>query len=356
MPFSLLRASEEVVTPQRSGAGLPSRVAENLYWLGRFVERADASARLLRTVCQRLASEEDIAHLTELPLLLRVLAEKGQIEPGFVVAEIAPLLPAIESLLPIAVFDEEQTGSLRSTVSKIARLASTVRDRLSLDSWRTLRQMDEEFWPATFEPDLADTIEKIDVLLVKLWAFTGLVMESMTRAQTWHFLDLGRRLERALQTVNLIRIMLQGPGATEHSALEALLEVADSIMTYRSRYAAVQLGPVLDLLLTDETNPRSVAYQLAACQERVNELPRDKESAKLSTEQQLATELLSLIGSVNSQQLAQQYLAKNPAPLDSVFDKIEVTLPKLSDAVSHKYLIHTGPTQRLAEFDVPSVG
>ena len=81
--------------------------------------------------------------------MLRALAERGQIEPGFVVDEIKSRLPAIEDMLPQAVFDDQQVGTLRSTVSRLAYLASTVRDRLSLDSWRIIRQMDEQFWPGS---------------------------------------------------------------------------------------------------------------------------------------------------------------------------------------------------------------
>ena len=352
-PISLLRPIDETVLPRRRGADLPSRVAENLYWLGRQAERADALARLLRTVCQRLTSEANFGQLSDVPLLLRVLAEKGQIEPGFVVAEMSRLLPSIEKLLPSAVFDDAQVGTLRFTVSQLARLASTVRDRLSLDSSRTIRQMDEQFWPATGQPDLADALEKIDALLANLSAFTGLVMESMTRTQTWHFLDLGRRLERGMQTIGLIRSIVKGRGATEQATLEALLEVADSIMTYRSRYVDhVQLGLVLDLLLTDELNPRSVAFQLVACRDHVAKLPRDSNGARFSPEQDLALALLDLIRNVDSQKLAREYVAGDAKPLDDVLFTIESTLPRLSDAVSHKYLIHTGPTQRLAEIDV----
>ena len=145
--------------------------------------------------------------------------------------------------------------------------------------------MDEQFWPSATEADLADMLEKINALLRNLSAFTGLTLENMTRTQAWQFLQLGRRLERGLQTSSLIRNMLQSGGATEYAVLEALLEAADSIMTYRSRYLArVQLGPVLDLLLTDESNPRSVAFQLVNCTAHVEQLPRDLDELAESPE------------------------------------------------------------------------
>ena len=97
---TLLPTSEDEVPVRRGGVDLPSRVAEQFFWLGRQAERAESLARLVRTVTQRLTSETDSKQLPELPDLLRVLAERGQIEPGFVVDEIRLQLPAIESQLP----------------------------------------------------------------------------------------------------------------------------------------------------------------------------------------------------------------------------------------------------------------
>jgi uncharacterized alpha-E superfamily protein len=132
--------------------------------------------------------------------------------------------------------------------------------------------------------------------------------------------------------------------------LEALLEVADSIMTYRSRYLArVQMGPVLDLLLTDESNPRSVAFQLVNCATYVDQLPRDAGAPEVSPEKEMVNLLLDMIREIDTQLLARNYVLGDTEQFDWLFKKLETTLPKLSDSVSHRYLIHAGPTQRLAE-------
>lgn len=349
VPVSLLKTSDDDVPLRRGGVDLPSRVAEQFFWLGRQAERAEALARLLRTVTLRLTSEADTTSLVELPSLLRVLAEGGQIEPGFVVDEIRSRLPAIERVLPLSVFDEEQPQALRATISRLAHLSAIVRDRISLDTWRILRQLDEQFWPSTTETDLADLLEKLDALLRNLSAFTGLALENMTRTQAWQFLQLGRRIERALQTANLVRVMLHSGEATEHAVLEALLEVADSIMTYRSRYLArVQLAPVLDLLLTDESNPRSIAFQVSCCAAHVEQLPRDPDEEN-SPEMKLIGSLVELVRNVDSQALARDFLQEDAEKFDGFFAQLDALLPKLSDAVSHRYLLHVGPTQRLAE-------
>ena len=136
----------------------------------------------------------------------------------------------------------------------------------------------------------------------------------------------------ALQTTSLIRDHARRPAAaTEYAALEALLEVADSIMTYRSRYLArVQLGPVLDLLLTDESNPRSVAFQLVNCAAHVEQLPREADEIEDSPETRARrSRCWSMVRSVDSQTLARDYHPGDAEQLDWLFTKLESTLPKL---------------------------
>ncbi len=347
---TLLAAADEPLELRRGGVDLPSRAAEHFFWLGRNTVRAESLGKLIRAVALRLTSEEDAERIPELPLLLRVLAELGQIEPGYVVDEIKLQLPAIEHLLPAAVFDDGQPGTLRWTVANVARLAATVRDLLSLDTWRIVRQMDDEFRPAATDDGFLDMLVKIESMLLHLAAFTGQVSEGMTRTHAWRFLDLGRRLERTLQTSQLFRAVIAGGGAEDAPALEALLEISDSLMTYRSRYfSRFQLGAVLDLLMTDETNPRSIAHQLVKCAAHAAQLPRDSVVPGHTAEERLAASLLQLIRRTDSELLAQAYEAGDEDPLDNLLSTIDSTMPKLSDAVSHRYFFHSGSAQRLAQ-------
>ena len=108
-------------------------------------------------------------------------------------------------------------------------------------------------------------------MITDLAAFSGMEMENMTRGHGWRFLDVGRRLERAMNAINLVRQALEA-GPSDNAVLEPLLEIADSSMTYRRRYfARPQLSPVLDLLLLDDTNTRALAFQLAAVSEHVRQ-------------------------------------------------------------------------------------
>lgn len=360
-PVSLLTAPDEDLELRRGGVDLSSRAAEHFFWLGRLAVRAEALAKLLRSVARRLASEEEAERIPELPHLIRILAEQGQIEPGYVVDEIRLRLPAIEKQLPRSAFDESSSGGVRAAITSLANLAATVRDLMSLDSWRVIRQMDEDFRPSPGRNPFLDMLDKIDVLLIHLAAYAGQVAESMTRTHAWRFHDLGRRLERALQEAALLRGMLADGGARDPETLEALLEIADSVMTYRSRYASrFQLGAVLDLMVCDETNPRSVAYQLVQLAAHSAEVPQDPRSAAQSADQGLAGALLSIIRRTDIRATARDYERGETGPLDTLLGDVEATLPELSDLISHRYFFHSGPMQRLAEIeaddDAPSLG
>ena len=154
--------------------------------------------------------------------------------------------------LNAALYDKERPDSVVAILKRVQEAARNVRDRLSLDSWRVINRL-ESF----ADNPASDPLELLDDTLFTLNAFSGLAMESMTRGLGWRFMDMGRRVERAMDLAGLIRIGLPQVCSESRSALEALLEVADSIMTYRARYrTAFQLAPVLDLLIMDEGQPQ----------------------------------------------------------------------------------------------------
>ncbi len=350
--ISLLKPAGEELPLRRGGIDLSSRAAENFFWLGRQTVRAESLAKLLRSSARRLASEEQVDRISELPHLLRLLAEQGQIEPGYVVEEIRQQLPAIERQLPTAVFDDVP-GALRATVSSLVGYAAAVRDLMSLDSWRTIRQMDESFRPSPGRNSFLDLLDKIDVLLIQLAAYTGEIAESMTRTYAWLFLDLGRRLERALQESQLFRGMLSHGGCSEPEALEALLEITDSVMTYRSRYASnFQLSAVLDLMLCDESNPRSIAYQLVQCVEHIVQLGQNSQPSQPPVDGGIATSLLERIRNTDIVRISREYKLGRRTPLNDLLDAIDTDLPALSDVLSHRYFYHSGSMQRLAEIEI----
>ncbi|MCA9025350.1 MAG: circularly permuted type 2 ATP-grasp protein [Planctomycetaceae bacterium] len=348
---SLLAPPGETVALRRSGSDLPSRVADNLFWLGRQVERAEGNARLLRTVLSTMTGEVQSTEV--LQRLFRVLAEQGQLDPDFVVEGLRTSLPAVEEVLPEAIFDPTRSRSLRATLNEAARLVSIVRDRVSVDAWRVIHRIDEDFQKPTGRAatDTSDVQNLLDQLLTELLAFAGLAQESMTRGQGWRFLDLGRRIERAWQTSVLLRGTLAFPIEEEQPMLETVLQTADSIMTYRTRYlATMQTAPVLDLLLVDETNPRSIGYQLQVIESHLEELPRGEHAAVISPEQRIALSLRNAVRLAVVTDLARVEASGNRPALERLLKQMDDRFPKLSDAVSSRFLIHAGLSRHYGSF------
>jgi uncharacterized alpha-E superfamily protein len=174
-------------------------------------------------------------------------------------------------------------------------------------------------------------------MITDLAAFSGMEMENMTRGHGWRFLHVGRRLERAVNATSLVQQALSA-GPTENAVLEPLLEIADSLMTYRRRYfARPQLSPVLDLLLLDETNTRAVAFQLAALSTHLRQLPRDPRAPSPTREEQLIDQAMTTLRQVDPHALR---LDEDLDHVTAQLGSIEDDLRALSEAISYFYFSH----------------
>lgn len=346
---TLLKPSGSTVVASRVGGFLPSRVADNLCWLGRYLERADAAARLLRAVLTRLTGEIDPAGAVELPVLIRTMAVEGHIDAWFAVNEISQQLPEMDRRLAASALDITDPNSVRSIVDQIARLASRVRERLSGDAWRVVRAINGGFDACDPQRcDLADLLEMTNKLVTDLASFSGLVSETMTRTHAFRFLNIGRRLEHSLQIVTLLRHCFGREEPVPTELLETVLEVSDSIMTYRSRYYDnMQLATVLDLLLADEMNPRSLAYQLVALNANLESLPGNSEYGTHPPERRLAMDALHSVRMAEFSSICELHAIGEPQPLLSLLEKVEDQLPKVSTAISNRFLVHSGPVHQL---------
>ena len=349
LQFSLLPPAGQPIALRRSGYELPSRVADNLYWLGRYVERTEGVVRLLRSIVSRLTAEAGLAGTAVLPALLRPL--RAMRHTVAIVNGAEASLPALEHALLTVMFDAQSPESVHATLAAMQRVASTVRDRMSLDAWRILSRLRQDFTPPVSAslPPLSTVLELLNHTIITLAAFSGLGVENMTRGPGWHFLDMGRRLERAMYTVDLLRSLLVDVGEHEATVLETLLEIADSSMTYRSRYlTTLQCAPVLDLLLMDETNPRSVLYQLMALAEHVEHLPRNHARPSLSPAQRLALMALSSLRLAEIDVLCEVSEDGRRPHLETLLIRLHTDLPALSDAMTHHYLSHAESSRHLA--------
>ena len=333
-PFSLLRRAAGPLPVSRATFDLPSRVADNLYWLGRYLERFENAVRTLRVVLPRLHQEADAPAAAALQACRNILAEGGWVKAGDERLN--------EDEIFSTILDAELKTSLRASCRDIRRLARLLRDRISTDAWRVLSQLEKQFTGELPPEPLRNSWsrELLDNAVMSLSAFSGLATENMTRGHGWRFLDMGRRLERAMQTVLLVRHGLGFVNEPGEAELHTVLEIADSSMTYRSRYLnSMQADLALDLLLLDEGNPRSAAYQLSKLRKHVDRLPESHPPSGTPREARLA---LSLLTSV---QLAETRDLVRLPWLNEFTGRLEGDLALLSDTISRVYFIHQLPLQ-----------
>ncbi len=245
--FTLLRTTVSAADLVRAPAGLPSRLAENLFWLGRYQERCDDMARLLRLALSLKVHDGEDEENAQAPLQELAL-ETGLVQPG----------DNTDTALLEAALSFEHTGGLPANLRALQNVAFNLRERMSHDNWRILNNILQDL-PRHPQPRIPEALEWLDVLITRLMTLSGFALDGMTRDNAWRFMSIGRRIER-----------LSFLGAGVHCAflhdgsagLSWLLRLADSIVTYRARYmTSPEWLPVLDLVLLDASNPRSVLFQ-----------------------------------------------------------------------------------------------
>jgi uncharacterized alpha-E superfamily protein len=247
-----------------------------------------------------------------------------------------------------SIFLPSRSGGLQQTLQSLHQAGFQVRDRISNDTWRVLNLLGRELSIArrTSSSTVGEVLSLLDQLLLNLSALSGMSAENTTRGHGWRFLDLGRRLERAQFTAELALSAMDATG-TGRPALEGILETADVAITYRSRYmSSLELPQVLDLLLADESNPRSLLYQLFAVREHLDLLPALSDSPHPRRDQRIALDLLARLRLLDWPELARD----EQRALDQVRGFLELTLeelPKLSESISGGWLSHSETTSRL---------
>lgn len=320
---------------RRSSGELPSRVADELYWLGRYLERLEASARLARALLMRLLRGAALPReIAEMRALARCLHAAGLVN-----AEVAAA-PPDGGMLPRAILAAAAPGgALQTLVDAVERPQAAVRDRLTHDMWAAFAQLGQEGrgkLSAAAAGGLDALAEAATAIIRACTNLSGLAAENMVRGGAWMFLDLGRRIERAQVTARNVGHALAEPPARIEAGLRLALELCDSTLTYRARYlGTIQPAAVLDLVLADPGNPRALGFQLAAVAERLAELgePGDPLAATAAV---LAARPGALVEEVVSAADRDAAAAGLPDALFALEDEVG----SLSDAVARRYVSH----------------
>jgi uncharacterized circularly permuted ATP-grasp superfamily protein/uncharacterized alpha-E superfamily protein len=321
---TLLPTPERIVVQRATGL-LPSRAADNLFWVGRYVERAEATLRLVRAMINRVAEADEaaapvIAGIVALLEVWNALPSETDRAGG---TGAAPAAFAARAVLTRA----DLSGSLPHLAGAARSAASVIRDRFSPDAWRAINDLATMIAaPLVMGPAESAMIERVEAALRIIASLSGLAQENMTQLAGWRFLELGRRIERAILTGRLVRCFALA-GAPE-GGLELLLELADSQITYRQRYVMVAArAPVIDLVMLDPSNPRSAAFQLDRIEAHLSALPRRNATGRLSPVQQIAASIATRLRTVEA-----------AAVDEALIVDIAHSLMKLSDAITASYL------------------
>jgi uncharacterized circularly permuted ATP-grasp superfamily protein/uncharacterized alpha-E superfamily protein len=319
---------------RRGGLELPSRLIDDLYWLGRYIERADITARLLRSAFERLGTEAS----DDAPLALERIVDALQALD--IVPKAAVRSKDIESMLAGALSDAKQSTSLPGLMRSVHILSQRTRGRLSRDAWRTLHDMAALFDAS--HSGASDPLNRLDQLIVLLSAVRGTTLDNMVRSHAWTFLDMGRRVERGTMSLTVLRTMMAPGAARVH--MEVLLEVGDSLLTYRARYLSqLQVAPVVDLLLTDDSNPRSVVFQATELVRHVSQLPRPDDVVRNSAERR-AIALQSCLMTLDVMRVS----AGTGEALRAALEAASELFWQFSDDVEQVWFSHTSPSHALA--------
>jgi uncharacterized circularly permuted ATP-grasp superfamily protein/uncharacterized alpha-E superfamily protein len=329
---------------ERGGADLQSRVADNLYWLGRYIERLDNDARLLRATATKVAqgavSPRDAI---ELRLLGRLLSQADLMDRAAALS--APENAAFQQGLGAVATDD---SGLITVLDAIQRLTGSMRDRFSIDmitaAGPVMAEVRQRLRAA--RGNLDPLLAALDDIVRFVAILSGLAQENMTRGTGWRFLDLGRRLERAKFVVTgALAPFTQSPIDWD-AAMWVALELCDSTITYRTRYLGqLQPAPVLDLVMLDDSNPRSLVFQLRAIDGHLDYLARVSGVHVPALPESLDHDLNAAVRQFAGDEQVWRHEGLALAMLRDIAADTDHKLDQLSEAITRAYFSHVPAAQ-----------
>ena len=315
----------------RASAEIPSRVADNLFWLGRYMERLEDSARLVRATLKRVGRGAPTPRdLAEMRALSRCLQHAGMVDK-----EATPGIAGVQQLTNAMLRSVREKGRVTRQLARVGHLTETVRDRLSDEMYAIFSHMQRDAQVQCGQ--VGSSLDRLGHAMTGVLRFSaavsGVAAENMVRGGGWLFLDLGRRIERAQAICAEVAFALDQPVARIEGGLRLALELCDSAITYRSRYlTALQPAPVLDLVLADTSNPRALAFQLRAMCTHLAEIV-DGPDPLAELADGLRTDAQALVDALERHDEPVTQAARLPAGLRAM----EARVQALSDRINRRY-------------------
>ncbi len=328
---------------RRTGGDLLSRVADDLFWLGRTAERADVTLRVLRVVIDRMLSGQEEDEAPEvLSAILEIQAGPDPARQG---------LPRVRDAIGRLTADPHETYGMSPLLGALRRTGQRARPYLSEESWRSIdRLTSDQGWRRPPPPQNASALLRlIDDSLMTLSAFAGTTQENLTRNHVWRFLELGRAIERGLAFARIAQTMGGRRREPDETWLRAWLTLLDSRTAYRTRYMTTPApAPAIDLLILDERNPRSLVYQLMRLEEALTRLPHP--GPRRPRELQLAMRILMEVRLGDPEALAAEDEDGARPALAALLAGMRTALLDIADELARSFFAHTqAPTPAPAQ-------
>lgn len=350
-PFRTATPMREISreSPAMDEDRLTSHAAENLFWVGRYTERVLGNARLLRTVMQFLAEGNklvsDSTQLAEKCLLI-ALTENTYTYPGFADPDNEEKLNDPWAELKEVLLDDKRPGSIKNNFLNFQRSIHEVRELWSTDTWRVLRTMEEELLQDIPLSHQGQTrmLHTVDKLITFVIAFVGLNRESISRDQGWRVLDTGRKIEQSLLLLTMLKTMLvkRNSDQVDYHLQQSVLMSHECLVNYRYKYRQpIDKRLVLDFMVFDSNNPRSLTHLVSVLVFHLKQLPKDHTQHSLASYERLILEADTLLKSSDKNQL----LTSDPEEetdhrLDEFLTKMYDLLSEIPAVISKTYFKH----------------
>jgi len=351
---TLWSKKENVAYNEEQAQNLPSRVIENMFWLGRYAVRAEYALRLLRSVFVQLNETPQLSKKA-CNIVLKAVTQATETYPGFTSKD-SVLFDNPEAELIAVTIDAKRAGTVISSLYEMLHCAEEVKVLLSADTQRVINDIKDNV--ETLEKNMRHDFtsapeEALDPLVTSLLALSGLIRESMIRGFGWRFIEIGRNLERAYQTMSLIEALVIPvlDESDETSVLETLLLTLETLITYRRRYRAnIDMTSGVELTVLDDTNPRSLNFILQELHQHIESLPKSTRNRFLSKESRVPLTLLRNVQLVDPIALCKVKKGeKRREALAEMLSDSKQLLNELATILSDKFFDHIEQHQHIEQ-------